>query len=202
MTGIKNSYNFDDIKQWVKRRTLEEKKSFLRGVFLGCGILSNPPNYHLEFRFEKKPEQQFVSSIIREFDIKYSTGDSHIYVKGRENIKAVLHLMGSVEVYLTLEEDAVIKEMTNTANREANFEFANLKRQTASATEQLKILEKIKANGLLEKMREDLREVAELRLSYPYLSLNALSEKTKGKYSKQSIYYRLKKIMRLYGEQE
>ncbi|PIW10341.1 MAG: hypothetical protein COW37_03565 [Caldiserica bacterium CG17_big_fil_post_rev_8_21_14_2_50_35_7] len=47
-------------------------------------------------------------------------------------------------------------------------------------------------------MRNDLKEIAIMRLTYPYLSLSELAEKSNGRYSKQSIYYRLRKIMEAY----
>jgi len=51
--GIKESFNFCEIKEKTLKAKPQEKKAFLRGIYLGCGIISNPPSYHLEFRFEK-----------------------------------------------------------------------------------------------------------------------------------------------------
>jgi DNA-binding protein WhiA len=175
-----------------------EKKSFLRGVFLGCGILSSPPSYHLELRLESDKEMDFVGNILGMFKIKHLKSHNHIYIKGRENIKQFLHYIGGTQTYLVYEQDAVMKDISNLANRKANFEYANLERQTISATKQLKILRDVKERGLLNKMRIDLQEIAILRLMYPYLPLSELSKKSNGRYSKQSIYYRLKKIVKIY----
>lgn len=198
--GVDKLLNVREIFSKITKEKIEEKRSFLRGVFLGCGILSSPPSYHLEFRFEQEREMNFLSNILKAFDLKHLKSQNHIYIKGRENIKKLLHEIGGIGTYLLLEEDAVVKDVLNTANRKANFEYANLERQTASATKQLKILKDLKRRGLLYKIRSNLKEIAVLRLTYPYLPLSELSKKSNGRYSKQSIYYRLKKIMEIYGK--
>jgi len=196
--GVNKLLNVDEILLKVSKGKIDEKKSFLRGVFLGCGILSSPPSYHLEFRFEHEKEMNFLSNMFKNMNIKHLKTNNHIYIKGRENIKKFLHFVGGIETYLFFEEDAVEREVSNTTNRKANFEFANLERQTAATTRQLKFLKDIKDGGALDKMRNDLKEIAIMRLTYPYLSLSELAEKSNGRYSKQSIYYRLRKIMEAY----
>lgn len=196
--GVNKFLDANEIFLNASKGKMNKKKSFLRGVFLGCGILSSPPSYHLEFRFEREKEMVFLSNMLKNLGIKHLKSNDHIYIKGRENIKQFLHYVGGVETYLLFEEDAVIKEISNIANRKANFEFANLERQTNATTKQLKFLKDIKDSGGLEKMREDLKEIAIMRLTYPYLSLNELAKKSNGRYSKQSIYYRLRKIMKIY----
>jgi DNA-binding protein WhiA len=167
-------------------------------VFLGCGILSTPPSYHIELRFEKKNELLLVASLLREFPIKHLAKNNILYITGRENVKAFLYEIGATNTYLLMEEDAVNKKMTNEANRKANFEFANLKRQSNASTRQIEILKKMENDDSINNLSDELREVAFLRLRYPYSSLRELSEKTNGRLSKQTIYYRLKKIIKAY----
>jgi len=64
-------------------------------------------------------------------------------LKGRENIKDFLYLIGARDSYLELEEDAVQKSISNKINRLTNFEFANLKRQTALASEDIKAIKQL-----------------------------------------------------------
>jgi len=198
--SIKNKFQITLLLGEVKNSDEEFKKSFLRGVFLGCGILSAPSSYHIEMKLEKDMERNFVSKILKQFDVRHSTRSSKIYVSGRENIKKFLYLIGSSSVFLVLEEDAVEKTLSNEINRRTNFEYANLKRQSDASTKQVEILEKLKENGKLDKLRSDLKEVAFLRLEYPYVSLAELSRLSQNYFSKQAIYYRLRRIIKRYEE--
>ncbi|BAL80772.1 DNA-binding protein WhiA [Caldisericum exile] len=198
-TSVSEDFDIEEIFERVSNAKINQKKAFLRGVYLGCGIISTPPSYHLEFRFEKDAERDFVSHILSQFKIKHSTKPGRIFIKGRENIKDFLYAVKAFHIYTELEEDAVEKSVLNEANRLANFEYANLKRQTDSASKEIKAIKSLIEKGKFESLDPDLKEVAILRLEYPFLSLRELSEKTKGRFSKQEIYYRLRKI-ESYGE--
>ena len=199
LTGLDLDFNFENIFSLVKRALVNEKKAFLRGVYLGCGIISSPPSYHLEFRFEKESERDLVSSILNHFRIKHSVREGRIFIKGRENIKDFLYTVKAFGIYTELENDAIEKSVSNEVNRLANFEFANLKRLTNSASKEIKAIKSIIEKGEFEQLDSELKEVALLRLNNPLSSLRELSEKSKGRFSKQEIYYRLKKI-ESYGE--
>jgi DNA-binding protein WhiA len=199
LTGLDLDFNFENIFPLVKKALVNEKKAFLRGVYLGCGIISSPPSYHLEFRFEKESERDLVSSILNHFKIKHSVREGRIFIKGRENIKDFLYTVKAFGIYTELENDAIEKSVSNEVNRLANFEFANLKRLTNSASKEIKAIKSIIEKGEFEKLDSELKEVALLRLNNPLSSLRELSEKSKGRFSKQEIYYRLKKI-ESYGE--
>jgi hypothetical protein len=199
LTGLDLDFNFENIFSLVKKALVNEKKAFLRGVYLGCGIISSPPSYHLEFRFEKESERDLVSSILNHFKIKHSVREGRIFIKGRENIKDFLYTVKAFGIYTELENDAIEKSVSNEVNRLANFEFANLKRLTNSASKEIKAIKSIIEKGEFEKLDSELKEVALLRLNNPLSSLRELSEKSKGRFSKQEIYYRLKKI-ESYGE--
>lgn len=199
LTGLDLDFNFENIFSLVKKALVNEKKAFLRGVYLGCGIISSPPSYHLEFRFEKESERDLVSSILNHFRIKHSVREGRIFIKGRENIKDFLYTVKAFGIYTELENDAIEKSVSNEVNRLANFEFANLKRLTNSASKEIKAIKSIIEKGEFEKLDSELKEVALLRLNNPLSSLRELSEKSKGRFSKQEIYYRLKKI-ESYGE--
>lgn len=199
LTGLDLDFNFENIFSLVKKALVNEKKAFLRGVYLGCGIISSPPSYHLEFRFEKESERDLVSSILNHFRIKHSVREGRIFIKGRENIKDFLYTVKAFGIYTELENDAIEKSVSNEVNRLANFEFANLKRLTNSASKEIRAIKSIIEKGEFEKLDSELKEVALLRLNNPLSSLRELSEKSKGRFSKQEIYYRLKKI-ESYGE--
>lgn len=196
--GIKSGFQIKELLKEVSKSSKEFKKSFLRGVFLGCGILSAPPSYHLEMNIEKEFEKKFAAKMLLEFGIKYLIKGDKIYIKGRENIKKFMYTIGSLSVFLLLEDDEIEKALSNEINRKANFEYANLRRQSDAALKQVEILKKLRKKGKLDKLRDDLREVALLRLRHPYASLDELSRFSLDHLSKQAVYYRLKRILKKY----
>lgn len=200
LKGVSQAYSNKKLSKQFKDFSAEDKKAFLRGVFLGCGILSSPPSYHLELRFEHESDLKIAQQVLQYLKIKNLVSNLRLYIKGRENIKRFLFEVKAQDTYLAFEDDAVKKEISNKANRKANFEFANLERQSASSAKILSVLEKVRDAGQLEHLRDDLKEVAILKLTNPFLPLSELAEETKGKYTKQMIYYRLKRIEKVYGK--
>ncbi|MGC8722053.1 MAG: DNA-binding protein WhiA [Caldisericaceae bacterium] len=200
LRGVASVFDRDKITKAVLKASVKEKTAFLRGIFMGCGIVSTPPSYHLEFRFEDAKELSFCANLLAQRHIRCHTTYGRIFVKGRENLKKLLFDIGANESYLLLEEDAVMKDVSNKANRKANFEFANIERQTNSSIKQLTIINELIKTGKIDELRDDLREVALLRSQYPLLPLSGLAKKANGRYSKQSIYYRLRKIENAYSK--
>jgi len=197
-TGINREYSFEKIEKFVSTLTAEGIYAFLRGIFLGCGILSSPPFYHLELRFVSDKAAQLVSRLLQKINVKSLQKGSIVYIKGRSNIETFLYSIGAMNTFLFMEQDAVNKNLINSANRKANCEYANIKRQSDASTQQISILKKMKDEGLLDNLPAKYREVVELRLNYPFLSFRELSRKTNGKLSKQTIYYRLRRIIDSY----
>ena len=197
--NVRNKLSAELLLKEVKNSKEEFKKSFLRGIFLGCGILSAPPSYHIEMHLEKDIERKFVSKMLTKFHTKHSMKNDKIYITGRGNVERFLYLIGASSTFLILEEDAVEKALSNELNRKTNFEYANLKRQSDASTKQLRILNELKKNGKFDSLNEELKEVAFLRMKYPYASLSELSQFS-GHLSKQAIYHRLRKIIKKYEE--
>ncbi len=195
---VSGRFDLKSIINQIKNFSMLQEKAFFRGVFLGCGILSTPPSYHIELRFEKEKELNIVEKILNNFSIKHLSRNNIVYITGRENVKAFLYEIGTINAYLYMEQDAVNKKVTNDSNRKVNFEYANLKRQSDASTKQMKIIKKMEQEGIIGNLSEELKDVAELRLEYPYSSLRELSEKSKNRLTKQTIYYRLKKIIKIY----
>ncbi len=196
--GINREYSFEKIKNYVSTLNTNEIYALLRGIFLGCGILSSPPSYHLELRLADSKAALFTFRLLRKIDIKSLKRENIIYIKGRSNIETFLYGIGAMNTFLFMEEDAVNKNLINSANRKANCEYANIKRQSDASTRQITILKKMKEEGLLDNLPYKYKEVVELRLNHPLLSFGELSRKTNGKLSKQTIYYRLRRIIDYY----
>ena len=83
------------------------------------------------------------------------------------------------------------------ANRLANADHANLVRASRAAHEQVVALRRLAAAGELERVDADLREIADLRLEHPSLSLRELGLKCRPPLAKASVHRRLQALVRL-----
>ena len=65
------------------------------------------------------------------------------------------------------------------------------------AIEQIEAINKLKENGKFNKLDDNLKELANLRIEYPNMSLIELGKKLKNPVGKSGVNYRLKKIMEI-----
>ena len=184
---------------------LNDKKAFLRGAFLVRGSITNPKKgYHLEFRCPTFPIFIILKEKLMAFKIE-SKGiirkqNYFLYIKDGEMISDFLKVIGAYSSMFKFEEIRVIKEMKNIANRRNNLDLANLDKTIEAANRQIRAIELIKARIGLDNMSINLREIAYLRLEYPYLSLVELGSLLSQNLKKSAVNYRLKKIEALAEE--
>lgn len=183
---------------------IEKIKSVLRGCFLGSGSINNPSNnYHLEISLKN---QLYVSKMIdlvdntKMIDIKLKDIENKIYIKDSEEISKFLAFIGATRAVLKFEEIRVERDMNNKVNRLVNCKTANLNKTINAAVNQVEAIRKLKQNGKFNKLPENLKEIANLRLEYPDMPLVELGKKLKVPLGKSGVNYRLKKIEKL-GEE-
>lgn len=182
-----------------------EKKSIIRGAFLGSGSINNPEKkYHLEINLSNKINLNYLFEIISsmnikckklELDKKYS-----IYIKDGEEISLIIALMGASKSVLAFEDIRVQREMRGKVNRIVNCQTANLNKTINASVEQIEAIKKLQTNNKFNKLDENLKEIALLRLEYPDTSLIDLGKKLKNPIGKSGVNYRLKKIIQIAEE--
>ena len=94
---------------------------------------------------------------------------------------------------LVFEERAVLGSTRAAANRLANADHANLVRTSRAAHAQLRALRRLD----LESLPPKLREIADLRLRYPTLSLRELALRCDPPATKSAAHRRLQRLVRL-----
>jgi DNA-binding protein WhiA len=105
--------------------------------------------------------------------------------------------MGAARQSLELMNVKVYKDLRNKANRVTNCETANIEKTVNASSNQVEAIKRlIKTHGL-EVLPEDLREIAELRLQNPEVSLRELGEMLGLPLSRSGVNHRLKKLMDL-----
>ncbi len=175
------------------------KRAYIRGAFLCIGSLCNPEKtYHLEFVTGNSNYANQLKNIINSFEIdsKVIKRKKHfvVYIKEGEQIVDLLNVMSAHKSLLDLENVRIIKGVRNNINRIVNCETANLNKIVSASIKQQKDIKYIKDTVGLSYLSNPLREVAELRLNYPDLSLKELGETLNPPVGKSGINHRLKKI--------
>jgi cell division protein WhiA len=177
------------------------RAAYLRGALLAAGSVTPPPSPHLEVRSESRAgaETVAVAAAAEDAELRVSErGDQALaYAKGIDRIAGVLAAAGANDAALALQEGAVVGSARSRANRLANADHANLVRSGRAAHAQLEAVRRLERNGRLEELSPRLREIAELRLRHPALSLRELGAKCNPPVSKSTAHRRLRALLRL-----
>ena len=209
---LKNS-EFNEIEIIDKKlilkiqENLDEKneKSLVKGVFLGAGSINNPDNkYHLEIRFSNQENEEIVLEILKKYNINFKKLDSQknksIYIKEGEEISKFLAFIGANFSVLKFEDIRVQRQMRGKVNRLVNCKAANLNKTLNASVEQIDAIRKLQQNGKFNKLEDNLKEIANLRLENPDMPLLELGKLLKNPVGKSGVNYRLKKIIEIANE--
>lgn len=120
-----------------------------------------------------------------------------VYIKEGEQISRVLALIGANKAVMQFEEIRIQKEMRGKVNRLVNCKTANLNKTINASIEQISAIKKLKKEGKFNKLDENLKEIAELRIENPNISLIELGKLLKKPLGKSGVNYRLKKIVEI-----
>jgi DNA-binding protein WhiA len=175
------------------------KSAFIRGCLIGSGS-SNAPQREANLEIVS-PYEAFASDLTRlltdmEFHpgMRLRRGNYVVYLKGRDEVAGLLALAGAHESALLVEEHAVVKEVRSRANRLANCDSANLRRTSKASSRQLEAIALLESSGRLMSLPEALREMADLRVRYPYMNLAELGEAAGG-LSRSAVNHRLRRLL-------
>ena len=173
------------------------RAAYLRGALLGAGSLSGPRSPHLELRAASVEGAEFLAGLVASEGVRLAVADrgrhAVAYAKGAETIADALAAAGASNAVLVLEERAVIGATRAAANRLANADHANLVRTGRAAHEQLRALRRLD----LDALPPQLREIADLRLRHPTLSLRELALRCDPPATKSVAHRRLQRLVRL-----
>jgi cell division protein WhiA len=177
------------------------RAAYLRGAFLASGSVSGPRNAHLELRAASVEGAELLAELGQEegFSLVVHDRGRHAaaYLKNREAIAELLAFVGAQEAALQLGESAVVAATRARANRLANADHANIVRASRAADAQLRAIKRLEAAGRLEHLPAELREVADLRVRHPMLSLRELADRLRPPATKAAAQRRLAKLQKL-----
>lgn len=173
--------------------------SFVAGVFLSCGSVTNPKNeYHLEFVIPTKQLYDDMSSVFSSIGLQCKLvmrKNSYIlYFKESENIEDILTFMGAQNSTLELMDVKIVKDIRNRVNRVNNCEIANCSKTIDAAVKQKQDIELIDKKVGLSTLPKALQEMAYVRINNPEMSLKELGEVFDPPIGRSAVNHRLKRI--------
>lgn len=179
------------------------KKSYLRGLFLSGGTLSDPnKGYHFEISTQSEILADNIKRLLNSFvDIHAKVSrrkDSFVvYIKDSEQIKDILNILGAHTQLLEYENVRILKDVRNKANRLNNCEYANMDKTLNAANKQINAINHIKATKGIDFLPGNLIDIALVRLENPEASMTELGEMLNPPIKKSGVYHRLKKIEKI-----
>lgn len=176
--------------------------AFLAGAFISCGSMTEPiKEYHMEFAVPFEELCSDLSALIERLGItsKYveRKGLYVLYFKGSENIEDMLTIMGATKSSIELMNVKILKDVRNKANRIANCDAANIERTLRASEKQIEDIEYIMNTEGLDSLTPELRNMAELRLENPDVSLKELGTMLDKPVGRSGANHRLKKLMEI-----
>ncbi|MGH2418294.1 MAG: DNA-binding protein WhiA, partial [Candidatus Limnocylindria bacterium] len=177
-----------------------DRRSFLRGALLGSGSISFAPSGpHVEF-VQRVPEaaatlRDLLAAMGVRANLALRRGHHVVYLKGQEEIVALLGLMGANRGVLELETQRVGADVRSRLNRLLNAEEANLGRTVRAADRQLGAIDVLERDGTLARLAPSLRETAATRRRMPDADLDTLASALG--VSRSAVNHRLRRLVAL-----
>ena len=177
------------------------RRAYLRGALLARSTLTGPRAAQLELRTATREAAEFVRDVAAAEGVALAVqerrGHAAAYTKSADAISELLVAAGAGAVALRLQEEAVIAATRSRANRLANADHANVSRASRAAHAQTEAVRRLQLAGELAKLPRPLREIAELRLRHPSLSLRELALKARPPTTKVTVHRRLRRLQEL-----
>lgn len=178
------------------------RRAFLRGAFLSAGSITDPEkNYHFEIVCLVETKAQQLKELFEFFGLeakivmrkKYYV----VYLKEGAMISDALNIMGAHVALMKFENVRILKDVRNSVNRRVNCEAANINKTVSAARKQIEDIKYIKNTVGLERLPENLRDIAYARLGEPDATLKELGAMLPTPVGKSGVNHRLRKLSQI-----
>lgn len=196
--------DIDNIFKEISTSSDEEKKAFLKGMFLACGSINDPKKnqYHLEFLVKEEEDAKLIDDLLNSLKIKSKVlkrdREYMVYVKSSENISDFIKYLGAFNALFYFEDIRIYKDHKNMVNRLNNCEQANVERTLKSSKVILDNIKYLEDNDLLMLLDDRSKEIIEYKRKYPDTSLGELADiitmETNKSITKSGINHHFRKI--------
>ncbi len=177
----------------------------LKGENVAKEVINILEKYGINFKMlntekvQKAEKTEKVEKTEKEIELAKSKKASKciIYSKDGEEISKFLAFVGASNSVLKFEDIRVYRNMRNNVNRIVNCETANLSKTVGAAVKQIEAINKLKKEGKFNKLPDNLKEIAELRIKNPEASLTELGKMLTEPVGKSGVNYRLQTIVKM-----
>jgi cell division protein WhiA len=182
-----------------------DRRAFVRGVLLASGSISfTSSGPHVEFVLRDRETADALRAALADLEVRAlpaaRRGRHLVYLKGHEEIAALLRQVGANRGVLELETHRVGSDVRARLNRLLNAEEANLARTVRAADRQLAAIARLEADGRLPRLGQVLRETAALRRHMPDADLDTLAGALG--VSRSAVNHRLRRLVDLASDEE
>ena len=189
---------------WTDAPTCD-RRAYLRGALLGAGSISfGRSGPHVELVVREEATAAALASALTDLEVRALVaprrGRFVVYLKGHEEISALLRLVGANRGFLELETRRVGSDVRARLNRLLNAEQANLGRTVRAADRQLAAISRLEASGTLARLAGGLRDTAAVRRRMPDADLDTLS--TALGVSRSAVNHRLRRLVEIASEED
>ena len=176
-------------------KTLRNVWSWLKGLWGSTGGLYFPKaGYYLALIISDPETAEIARAAMTLTGLSWSEHRHEFTLRNHDDIMTFLCNAGMPSGALDFDATAMMRSVRSRANRESNYDSANIARSLKAAHEQTLTARKVKELGLMERLPENLRELVMLRLEYPDESLGGLGKKLSHQITKAAVKYRWHKI--------
>jgi DNA-binding protein WhiA len=196
------------VRMRVPRRIVERHcclVAYVRGTFLACGSISPPgAPVHAEFTLPDDALAEDLAALLGRLSLTFHVAgrdrNAACYTKRGETAADLLTVLGAHDARLRWEEHLVLGQVRQSANRLANCDEANARRAAQAARRQAAAARRLMASSRWEGVPASVRRVAELRVRYPYLSLQELAARSTPPLTKSALNHRLRRLLAIDAE--
>ncbi len=182
-------------------------RAFLQGVFLATASVTDPSKmYHMEFSCHSAGAAQRIEQLLCEVatppkTVKRASGVNLYYKSSAamEDVLSYLHVKGAL---FSLINHKIERDIRNEENRATNCVAKNIQKAVDAASAQVAVIRRLKESRAWDKLPEQLRRTAELRLEYEDATLSELASYHNPPITKSGLNHRLKKLSELSEEIE
>ena len=184
------------------------KKSYLRGIFLGCGTISDPHcSYHMEFVIGTETLAHDLRKLIGSFEdlsasITERKSEYIVYIKKAAYISDIIGIMGASGMMLEFDNIKIGRNIRGKAQRISNCDNANVDRALLASEEQTRWINLINDKVGLDSLSNQLYDVAVIRLEHPDATLGEIGEALNPPIKKPGVSKRFAKIKEIASELE
>ena len=185
-------------------------RAYLAGAFVAFGSCNSPlkPNYHLEVSLMSVEHANFLIKLMSRFGIEAKITKRRnkevVYIKKADYISDFLRCIGAHESLMNFENARISRDFKNSLTRLDNVEISNEMKSMEAARKQIDDMQTIISHDKYDNLDKKLRNVIDIRMDNPELSLLELCKVYQNVYgeaiSKSGIKHRLDKIKQIAKE--